>query len=181
MNNKGFTLIELLATIVILSVLGVIAYTAVSGYVKTSKEKAEEKFLDEISTEIEAYLELYGTTNFVQGGDSLTFTKDINGGGSYSVTVWKLNLNGGSNFTLDTIIKSDLGMNKGEFKNPRTGEVCSPSDVVIDVYKDSDYVYYYYVNMTDTSIGCTALEDIDTRPDDLRCKLGIIEACSDEG
>jgi len=174
MNNKGFTLIELLAAIVIISVVGTIAYTAVNGYINTSKKKAEEKFLDEISTEIESYLGLYGIKNFNQVGTEIIFDKytDENGDNHYTATAWELELNVGGNFTLNTLLASDLGMNKDKFQNPRTGEFCKSSDIEIDVYKDSDYVYYYYVNMTDNNIGCTALKDIDTRPDNLKNAIG---------
>lgn len=180
MNNKGFTLVELLATIVVISVIGGIAYTSVTSYINTSKIKAEEKFLDEISTEIESYLGLF-YDKFDEVSDTRKeLTKQISTSSTDTVDVWKIQIDDADDlFTLQDLM-NDL-KTTDEFKNPRTGGVCDAANITIEVYKDEDYVYYYYVEMTKKSIDCTALSDIDTRPADLRCKLGIIGACSDEG
>ena len=175
MNNKGFTLIELLAVIVILSLIGVISYTSVLNYIDTTKIKAEEKFLNEISNEIESYLGLYGGTNFKKVGREIEFYKNVTNINSVKVKAYKLVLKDGNNFTLKTLI--DTLKTTDKFQNPRTEKICDEDRINIEVYRDSDYVYYYYVNMTDPNIGCTALNDIDTRSDKLKCSLGISGAC----
>lgn len=170
MNNKGFTLIELLAVVVLMSVIGVIAYVSIGNSINISKEKAEDKFLNEISKEIESYLGLYGTTNFSYNLNSkMTFAKNVTSENYYCADVYKLNFIDGEDnkFTLQDII-DDLHT-ADEFKNPRTDLVCNASNVEIVVYKDSDFVYYYYVKMTDSNIGCTTDgKDIDTRPSSLK-------------
>jgi prepilin-type N-terminal cleavage/methylation domain-containing protein len=164
MNNKGFTLVELLATIVIISILGVIAYTSVSSYIKTSQDKAEDKFLDEVSTEVESYISLY-SGNFKTDKTSPSYNFDkvvkssINAEGTAgsdvtrAVTGYKMIRTDGNEFTLSNII-NDLKTTE-KFVNPKTNKECSASEVKISVFMDSDFVYYYYVdfNGTDTSDG----------------------------
>ncbi len=182
MNQKGFTLVELLAVIVIISILGAIASAAVIHYISSSKSKAEEKFLDEISTEIESYIGL-NSNEFIKGSQEYSFEKviirqDTDVIGSWeqvrTTTAWKMYFRTGE-FTLQTLIDG-LQMTE-EFQNPNTGEVCLADKIKIEVYKDSDYVYYYCVNMSSAEIGCTASGNIDTRPDNLKSVVGNTEAC----
>lgn len=178
MNQKGFTLVELLATIVILSVLGVIAYTSVNNYIKTSKEKAEDKFLDGIATDIDSFISL-NSKNFKKTGSEISFDKvvyksEINGTKSYSkhATAWKMECENSvdfkhcdNGFTLQSLI-TGLKLD-GTYENPNTNDVCDAKNIPIEVYKDSDYVYYYFVNMKEAA-GCKSSKNIDTRPEGLK-------------
>ena len=174
MNRKGFTLIEVLATIVIISILGVVAYTGVTSYIKTSKEKAEDKFLDEIKSEIDSYISL-NSADFKKASDSKTisFKKIVSKKGGTSetnqaevrkdVSAWQVRKNG-KNLTFDDLI-NNLKMTD-KFQNPNTGKICS-NNIEIEIYKDNDYVYYYCVNMKEAE-GCPSSKNIDTRSQELK-------------
>ncbi len=181
MNRKGFTLVEVLATIVIISILGVVAYAGVTNYIKTSKEKAEDKFLDEIKSEIDSYISL-NSADFKKVGDTISFEKQVVKKGGTSETnqaevkksaiAWQVRKNG-KNLTFDDLI-NNLKMTD-KFQNPNTGEICS-NNIEIEIYKDSDYVYYYCVNMKEAE-GCPSSKNIDTRPQELKNIMGETEIC----
>ena len=180
MNRKGFTLVEVLATIVIISILGVVAYTGVTNYIKTSKEKAEDKFLDEIKSEIDSYISL-NSAGFKKVGNTISFEKLIVKKGTSvtnqtevkkSATAWKVQISG-KNLTFDDLI-NNLKMTD-KFQNPNTGEICS-NNIEIEIYKDSDYVYYYCVNMKEAQ-GCPSSKNIDTRPQELKKIMGETDIC----
>ena len=59
MNNKGFTLVELLVTIILVGVLGAIAYTTVINVYDASKKKNEDIFIGRLSNVIDDYIALY--------------------------------------------------------------------------------------------------------------------------
>ena len=175
MNRKGFTLIEVLATIVIISILGVVAYAGVTSYIKTSKEKAEDKFLDEIKSEIDSYISL-NSAEFKKVGEPISFNKLVvkKGGTSKtnqaeikkSATAWQVKKDGNDYLTFGDLI-TNLKMTD-KFQNPNTGGICSSKDIKIEIYKDDiDYVYYYCVNMKQAK-GCPSSKNIDTRPQELK-------------
>lgn len=184
MNRKGFTLVEVLATIVIISILGVVAYTGVTNYIKTSKEKAEDKFLDEIKSEIDSYISL-NSADFKKASDSKTISFDklvVKKGGTSetnqaevkkNVDAWQVRKNGNNYLTFGDLI-NNLKMTD-KFQNPNTGEICS-NNIEIEIYKDSDYVYYYCVNMKEAD-GCPSSKNIDTRPQELKNIMGETEIC----
>ena len=113
MNRKGFTLIEVLATIVIISILGVVAHAGVTNYIKTSKEKAEDKFLDEIKSEIDSYISL-NSADFKKVGETKSFDKLVvkKGGTSETnqaevrknVSVWQVKKDGNDYLTFGDLI-----------------------------------------------------------------------------
>ena len=182
MNRKGFTLIEVLATIVIISILGAVAYTGVTSYIKTSKEKAEDKFLDEIKSEIDSYISL-NSADFKKTGETISFNKQVvkKGGTSKtnqaeikkSVSVWQVKKDGNDYLTFNDLI-NNLKMTD-KFQNPNTGKICS-NNIEIEIYKDSDYVYYYCVNMKEAE-GCPSSKNIDTRPQELKNIMGETKIC----
>lgn len=179
MNQKGFTLVEVLATIVIISVLGLIAYTSVTSYIKNSKQKAEDKFFADIENQIDSYIALNSAQFRIVGSD-YEFTKKVISSSGTSVTnswtqpinakayLTKIEDNGDNIFTLKDLI-DDLKVTD-KFQNPNTNGICN-DDIEIEVYKDSDYVYYYYVNMKAKGIGCTASKNINTIPDNLMTEI----------
>ena len=187
MNNKGFTLIELLAVIVILAIVGVIGYNSVLKIVATSKERAEEKFLEDISKQIETYIEL-NSINLINTSTKYEFDKTViksgNKSGMYDAssksTAYVVRYNDGGTLRVVTFadLISSLKMTD-KFKNPKTNGVCKNSIQVL-IYRDTDYVYYYYVNMKQSTNGCSASSNIDTRPQSLRsvmCSKGVTNAC----
>ena len=184
MNRKGFTLIEVLATIVIISILGAVAYTGVTSYIKTSKEKAEDKFLDEIKSEIDSYISL-NSAALKQVGEKKKFDKVVVKKGGTSKTnqaevkkeasFWQVKKDGNDYLTFGDLI-TNLKMTD-KFQNPNTGKICS-NDIKIEIYKDSDHVYYYCVNMKKAD-ECPSSKNIDTRSDELKKIIGETEICED--
>ena len=184
MNRKGFTLIEVLATIVIISILGAVAYTGVTSYIKTSKEKAEDKFLDEIKSEIDSYISL-NSADLKQVGEKKKFDKVVVKKGGTSKTnqaevkkeafFWQVKKDGNDYLTFGDLI-TNLKMTD-KFQNPNTGKICS-NDINIEIYKDSDHVYYYCVNMKEAT-GCPSSKNIDTRSDELKKIIGETKICKD--
>ena len=182
MNRKGFTLIEVLATIVIISILGVVAHAGVTNYIKTSKEKAEDKFLDEIKSEIDSYISL-NSADFKKVGETKSFDKLVvkKGGTSETnqaevrknVSVWQVKKDGNDYLTFGDLI-TNLKMTD-KFQNPNTGKICS-NNIEIEIYKDSDYVYYYCVNMKEAE-GCPSSKNIDPRPQELKSIMGETDIC----
>ena len=190
MNRKGFTLIEVLATIVIISILGAVAYTGVTSYIKTSKEKAEDKFLDEIKSEIDSYISL-NSAALKQVGEKKKFDKVVVKKGGTSKTnqaevkkeafFWQVKIYDAEKKDFVNLKFGDLITNlkmTDKFQNPNTGKICS-NDINIEIYKDSDHVYYYCVNMKEATTGCPSSKNIDTRSDELKKIIGETEICED--
>lgn len=192
MNRKGFTLIEVLATIVIISILGAVAYTGVTSYIKTSKEKAEDKFLDEIKSEIDSYISL-NSADLKQVGEKKKFDKVVVKKGGTSKTnqaevkkeafFWRVKIYDAEKKDFVNLKFGDLITNlkmTDKFQNPNTGGRCS-NDTEIEIYKDSDHVYYYCVNMIGAD-GCPSSKNIDTRSQELKDimrEMGEINICED--
>ena len=55
MNNKGFTLIELMVTIILLSIVMVVAATSVIHYIEVSEEKSNKILIENIKISAENY------------------------------------------------------------------------------------------------------------------------------
>ena len=157
MNNKGFTLIELLVTIVLISVLGGIATISVISVINTSKNKSEKIFVDKIGTAIESYLSL----------NSSSFTKKDGGlSGNFNKSTGRTNEDGSSNtrdvkyyeyergggFNLSNLIDSKL-ISTDSFINPKNKKTCFNDSNYpnIRIFRDEDYVTYYYVSLENNS------------------------------
>lgn len=172
MNNKGFTLIELLATLVILSLVMGIASAGVTSYIKTSKNKSEKVFVEKLSSSIEAYINLNGsnlpkidntTYSFLKCRTS-TCNTDEN---SYTATAYQV-----TSIYLTDLISAKI-IDEAKVINPSNKEKClsNGKNPEIKVYKDSDYVYYYYVDLSETNTSCDISKEngiIDTRPQKLK-------------
>lgn len=156
MNNKGFTLVELLVTVVILALIGGIAVNRVVSTINSSKKKSEEVFLDRVGTYIESYINYKGSElSSIEGNVALDYEKCKNGvsdsdsnSDCYYVTVNEL-----ESKTLRDIVNSDLKIvSADDLMNPSNKEKCTNLDTTIRIFKDTDRVYYYYVNMVEA--GC---------------------------
>ena len=154
MNNKGFTLIELLVTIVLISILGGIATISVISVINTSKNKSEKIFVDKIGNAIESYLSL----------NSSSFTKK-NGGlsGNFNKSTGRKNEDGN-----DTtrpvgfgeyddkslkILNDENFISTDGFINPKNKKTCFNDSNYpnIRIFRDEDYVTYYYVSLENNS------------------------------
>lgn len=162
MNRKGFTLIELLATIVILAVIGGIATYGVIGFINTSKLKSEKIFVDKLSNLIDDYLDLYPPT--INTGTSYYFDKCIDDScnDNYSATATKMLKSDGNPITINDLINPEDDpevegiVTYKDLVNPKNKSECfdNSTNPEIVVYKDNDYVYHYYVDLSSTNTKC---------------------------
>ncbi len=160
MNNKGFTLVELLATIVILGiVMGIASYGAISA-INNSKIKSEKLFVDKIGTAIEGYLSIEGNRLVEIPDTTIEFQKcrsdqEDNSANCRTSELKELStihlkditeINNNSRFKIKTINESDL-------VNPKNKKNCVIGDnnPEIRVFKDSEYKYYYYLDLTENT------------------------------
>ena len=153
MDNKGFTLVELLATVVVLGlVMGITAHS-VLGIIEKSKDKSEKIFVDKLENSIDAYISDARTKNQLQiatDSRNIKYQKcklyEVNGtcinGGSYESTAYTM-----KSFPLSKISDSNLIQNK-DIINPKNKKECDLNNVNVDLYRDSDMVYYYYADLS---------------------------------
>lgn len=163
MNNKGFTLIEVLAVVVILSLVMVLAVRGVLTAIENSKLKSEEVFVDKIASVIDDYLDyaLLNGEDFVEDSSvsEIVFDKCyayVNDGGecktdsSVFATAYLMKKTGGNHITLQDLVDTNL-ISENDLINPRTKERCRDLDSTeIYLFKDSDYVYYYFVDLANS-------------------------------
>ena len=156
MDNKGFTLVEVLATIVILGVVMGIASYGVLNVIKTSKEKSEKIFLDKLGETIETYIKQNKFNFEFEDSEAGSFTKCrmVKDDGSCfeedpeQVSFSKIK----TPIKLKTIQDSNL-INNNIIINPKNKLECISTEInpEIDIYRDEDMVYYYYVNMSNSA------------------------------
>lgn len=137
MNNKGFTLVELLATLVILSIVIGITIGFFSDGFGNTKEKTEEVFVETLKDALNIYLD--------SDAKSLDFSVECSSllnKSHGSVRVYKV----GTTFE-DVINSKYRPINLGDLVNPANEEVecANPSEIVVNIYRDEDFVYYYSV------------------------------------
>ena len=169
MNKKGFTLVEMVAVVAIIGIIFGIASYGVIGVINSSKKKSEEVFVDGISTYIDEYISLYGSSLVKKNNTKYEFIKS--NGTDYSVSAYEY-----SGISMQTLIDKGF-VNDGKFVNPVNKLDCLAGldidDIpVIRIFKDSDYVYYYYVDMSNTV--CEISSDnsvINTLPENLEIVL----------
>lgn len=143
MNKKGFTLIELLAVIVVLGLVLIISVPNLTDVYKNSKLKTEEIFIDKLSKRIEEYIDFNKDTWSFENEDG-TRNKKVPNSGLTKVTVWK------EDISFQELLNSKL-VTKGDFIDPNTKKNCSEGNGttegkgIIEVYKDTDYVYCFVV------------------------------------
>lgn len=172
MNNKGFTLVELLATIIILSIVMGIATSGVISYINTSKKRSEKIFVDKLENSIDAYLNLNGRT--LETLDSIPSAdfqkcKDATCGDSYIATAHQL-----KSIHLQDLVTANL-VELDKVINPKNKKNClNNANPEVVIFKDSDYVYYYYVDLSGNKTSCEISDEnslISTLPKKLIKKL----------
>ena len=152
MNRRGFTLIELLAVIVVLALILVISFPNFLDVLKNSKLKNEQIFVDRLSQTIDSYVSL--------NSDQITFEDYGTGtktGSNGTVSIYKGTITV-QNIIADKIISEEDYINPGnkDYINLDTNRKgCNP-DAIIEVYRDSDYVYCHKVKKDD--LGCLSKE-----------------------
>mgnify|MGYP004478019419 CR=1 FL=1 len=173
MNNKGFTLIELLAAIVILSLVMGISASGVMVAINQSKARGEKLFVSKLSKSIDDYINLKGSSMVQNGGAAYTFDKKNNiGNSTYRVSAYQLKKNSGNSFKILDLVSEKL-VDQVKLVNPKNKKQCfdNSHNPVIEVYRDSDYVYYYYVQFNSRNNRCELNSCISTLPSDLANKL----------
>lgn len=165
MNNKGFTLIEVLATVVIIAVVMGIATTGVIKVINNSKKSSEKVFTDKLATYIESYINLYGSS-LSTNTNKTTYTfekcKKVNDDGScqednpVTSTAYEL-----ESFDLIKITKTDpVIISEDKIVNPKNKQKCLTSkNPSVRVFKDSDYIYYYYTDLSGSNTSCDISDD----------------------
>lgn len=171
MNKKGFTLVEVVAVVAILGIIFGVASYSVIGIINSSRKKSEEVFVDGISTYIDEYISLYGSSLVKKNNTKYEFIKS--NGTDYSVSAYEY-----SGISMQTLIDNGF-VTDGKFVNPVNKLDClaglgSKYIPVIRIFKDSDYVYYYYVDMSNTMCEISSENSIiNTLPDELKIKVGL--------
>lgn len=163
MNNKGFTLIEVLATIVILAVIMGIAANGVLKSMETAKIKSERIFVDKLATAVQSYLSINGS-KIDAASTKGTFEKcridsEETCDDKYKTTATLYEL---ETITITTLTSNDYRtIEEKDIVNPRTKENCllNSKDPTIRIFRDSDFVYYYYMDLRGTKTSCNILDE----------------------
>lgn len=146
MNKKGFTLVELLATLVILGIVIGITILGVNSSFRNAKDKTENVFVGTLEDALDIYLDSDARKLSFSTTKTCTLNK----------THGKVNVYKSDNdipLTFDDIINSSYSpLVEQDLVNPANEEVKCNSNVVVNIYRDDDYVYYYKVSRDD--FGC---------------------------
>lgn len=155
MNRKGFTLIELIAVIVILSFILVITVPNLIDTYKKSKLKSEEMFINQLSKSIESYVSLEGSTLTYEdmGTANKTLTKKIYNRDTQKYEDKETNLQveiykSKENISVQNIINTKI-IEEKDYINPGNKEKKCNVNNIIEVYRDSDYVYCFKIKKDD--------------------------------
>lgn len=140
MNRKGFTLIEVLAVIIILGIILVFVVPSIMDIYKNSKLKSEEIFIKRLSQSIDSYVKLNSDEmSFADAGKAIKNEESS----SYQVTLVK------GTISVQDIIDSKLLFKENYINAGNKEAVCNTNDNIIEVYKDSDYVYCHKVQVSE--------------------------------
>ena len=112
--KKGFTLVEVLTVIIIIGVIGLIAFPAVNSMIKDAREKLYNNQIEEIKLAAEKWS--YDNIKLLPSNEN------------ESITLTLLELKRGGYLPLD-------------IKNPKTDEPLSNGLIIVITYKANDYEY----------------------------------------
>lgn len=179
LNSKGFTLIEILAVVVLLSLIMFFATRSVMKAIENSKLKSEEILVKKIEGLVDDYIDsiMLNGGDFVKDSNIITFKKcrgSCKEDEFYMADAYFIKKN--EDFiTLDDLISIGL-VSDDDFVNPKDNYKCgSDGETLPNIYlfKDSDYVYYYFVDLRDYC-------NIGYRTDDDGSYVGIINTLPNE-
>lgn len=134
MNEKGFTLIELLVTIVLIGVISAVAVTSITNINEASKVKNEDIFVGRLSEVINEYITMYHSN--YDYSYYKEFTKET------GQTIIKIS----PAITLSRLV--DTGLITSPITNPRNKKNCLDDTPTFYIYKDSDYVFCFNINLS---------------------------------
>ena len=146
MNNKGFTLIELLAVIIVLAIVSSITIMAVNGSYSNAKVKSERVFINNVTKAVEAYIDENMTSGW--GDENVGYYEkydidknECDDSNTYcDVSVRR------KSFPFQKVIDSGY-LKKDEVVNPNNDNSCYDDSTMVEVYRDSDYVYCFMVKL----------------------------------
>lgn len=163
LKNNGFTLIELLGCIVILSLLLVIVYPSLRGSTDDANNKNEEIFMKRLESVIESYISFNASSiNFTKTAN--TFTK---AGSAEPILIYASKNIKLQKLVTDKLI-SDPIINPSNKNKP-----CNLNNNNFVVYKDSDYVYCFYMKMLDNDCITGSNKIINTCSRELSTAMGL--------
>ena len=147
MNNKGFTLIELLAVIIVLAIVSSITIMAVNGSFSNAKIRSEKVFINNVTKAVDAYI----AENMSSGWGGISSTREYkkydidknectDDNGDCKVSVSK------REFEFKKVIDSGY-LKEDEIVNPNDDNSCYDDSTMVQVYRDSDYVYCFMVKL----------------------------------
>lgn len=151
MNNKGFTLVEMLAVVVVLAIVMGIATNSVISYIDTSKKKSEKIFVDKIDNAIEGYIDL-NKGNIVSSTEpplikNVLFQKcRVDSKGCKDSFVNEV-----GTFEFKKVLEAGF-LDSSSLINPKNKKKCNFGNNKVRVFRDSEFVYYYYFDTS--SLGC---------------------------
>lgn len=168
MNNKGFTLVEVLAVVVILALVMGIGYSGITSTINSSKNKSETIFVEKLSSAIDEYIDLNGS-KLGETTSVYSFKKcylsNCDDEDAYEVNAVLLN-----GITINDLVVEKL-LNEEDIVNPSNKKNClDGKDPSIKIFRDDDYVYYYYVDLSGDNTSCDISDDngiINTLPSSL--------------
>ena len=166
MNKRGFTLVELLATIVVLSIVVGLTVTGIAFSIKNAKKKTEEVYIGTLKDAIKIYLDDDENISKLRWNASLGTFPKTNGSAEFLEASEGISFDDIINSTYSPIIKKDL-------LNPATEKICDPTKKIIHIFRDTDEVYYYYIDKS-------LLKDEDGYTDCLVDTSGSISNLPDE-
>ena len=176
MNEKGFTLIELLVTIVIISLIGILIVSGSINIVDKYKKNTEEIFITKLTDTISNYIDL--TLPDKKVGDNYTFIKCSNANctTSYKATATKVLKENDKIITIMDLVSNNI-ITQSDLINPKNKEKCfTNTNPEITIYRDSDYIYYYYVDLRGNNTNCNITSEIaiiNTLPANLQKEVGL--------
>ena len=151
MNRKGFTLIELLAVIVVLGLVVLISVPIISDAYTKSKIKSEEVFVDRLTQAIDSYVKLNSDTiSFSCKSGSCKGTKTVDKEKTYNIT-YQMGTIRIEDIIDDGILTQKDFVNAGNKDTSNKDTTCN-NDAEVEVYKDSDFVYCYKMEIN--SLNC---------------------------
>lgn len=151
MNNKGFTLVELLATIVILGLIMGIASVGVTSAIRSSKLRSEGIFVEKVGRLIDDYVGLYGSSLEIKRTFWLSKCDDCD----EMVQVYEL-----ESISLRDLVDKKL-VDESSMVNPGNKKRCldGTNGPEVRIFKDEDYVSYYYVDLSGDATSCDISEE----------------------
>lgn len=158
-NKKGFTLVELLVTLIILGMVVGLALNTLNFNINKAGEKTEEVFVDTLKDAMDMYI----TTQLssLNSGSLKVFSACSNliNKTHGEVLVHEIRNDDGSYITFNQIIgnSNNNALTVNEFVNPANegkddSKFKCNLNAQIKLYRDDDFVYYYYVKKSD--LGC---------------------------